>query len=262
MVRRRTIAAFGALALIAWAGWRMWPSAGNQLPSKESAAPTRARALLHAAHDEHEPRPGTLRGLVRAPDGTAVTGTVVVTRFSSALEQPRPLSIQNTDETGRFEISLVPGRYVAGAMKDGFSPAHSDSIDIAEGATIDVVLALGADGCVLHGQVMDEGGGGVPGARLTALTTDRAEGSTAPRVLAATVDQSGAFRLPLACGSYSLRVEASGYLTLQQALVLAGEVERDFRLAPAARLFGRVLTRGERHPVPDATVWLIGLGCN
>jgi protocatechuate 3,4-dioxygenase beta subunit len=61
----------------------------------------------------------------------------------------------------------------------------------------------------------------------------------------------------LAKGSYGLVAEAEGYSPVNDQITLGRDETRDLRLMPAARIYGRVVERGSRQPVPDAEVWVV-----
>ena len=77
----------------------------------------------------------------------------------------------------------------------------------------------------------------------------------APLLFAAMADGEGRYRLAVTRGSYRQQVEAEGYATVSDE-VLVRPHHKDVRLVPAARLSGRVIERGSGQPVAQAEVSL------
>jgi hypothetical protein len=112
-----------------------------------------------------------------------------------------------------------------------------------------------AGGVRLEGHVLDASGGVIAGASLTAETTFALQGQKGR--LEVTSGADGRYRLATRPGPHRIRVEAPGYATLTEHLELDDSRARDFRLAPAAHLVGRVLERASQRPVADAEVLLV-----
>lgn len=111
-------------------------------------------------------------------------------------------------------------------------------------------------GVILEGHVLDASGGVIAGAVLSAETTFALQAGRLAR-LQATADTDGRYRLATRLGPHRIRVQAPGYATLTEHLELDDNRTRDFRLAPAAHLLGRVVERTSQRPVADAEVLLV-----
>jgi hypothetical protein len=68
-----------------------------------------------------------------------------------------------------------------------------------------------------------------------------------------TIAANGTYQLVLFPGSHTVVVDADGYAPLVETFTVTGEQHRDFRLAPASRLRGRVVT-GDGRGVAGAAV--------
>jgi protocatechuate 3,4-dioxygenase beta subunit len=207
---------------------------------------------------------GALEGVVRDADGAPVEGaTVTISRArargeeapSSSYWQPRGTA--STAGGGRFRIEkLVPGEYTATAAREGRGPGHRAKIAVKARETARIEIALGREGFLLSGRVLDVGGGAIGGARISAMARTGGSGR-APALFFAASDSEGKYRLTLARGGVSLRVEAEGYAPLlDHEVFLARPTTRDLKLVPAARVAGRVVERGSRQPLADAEVAL------
>ncbi len=83
--------------------------------------------------------PGQLAGVVRDATGSVLPG-VTVTITGAALGSPRTVV---TDEHGRYVLDSIPGgRYLVTAAFSGFAPWSTEIEVGANGATLDVVLAM------------------------------------------------------------------------------------------------------------------------
>jgi hypothetical protein len=81
---------------------------------------------------------GELSGIVRDATGAVVAGATVTLTGKTL---PAPVAIE-TDDEGRFAISLAPGPYEVSAGVAGFEPWRRDVIVSASGVTLDVTLEM------------------------------------------------------------------------------------------------------------------------
>lgn len=240
---------------------------GDAAPAGAEGA--RGPARLSATSTPDDPSagqpPGTIEGIVLDPDGQPVDGAhVAVTRSWRRDQAPAttPWSavrgFATTAGGGRFRIQdLPPDEYGANAVAAGWLPGYSAPLKLQPGAVARVEIRLAAGGISLSGRVLDAGGGTVPGAKLVISPSGGGgDPEGPPRTLQSTADGEGAFRLNLPRGSHSVSVEATGYAPSREQLTLNRSTVRDFRLAPGARISGRVVERGSRAPVADAEVTL------
>jgi protocatechuate 3,4-dioxygenase beta subunit len=204
-----------------------------------------------------------LEGVVVDGDGKPIDGArVTLSRARGRNEEAtapysfiQPKGAAVTAGGGRFRIEkLAAGDYRATAMADGWAPAHKP-VTIADKQTARVDLKLAAGGLTLDGRVLDIGGGGVGGARVTAF--GRAlSGGGAPALFQAVSDGDGRYKMTLAKGNYMLRAEAEGYAGTNEDAMVMRATTKDLRMVPAARIAGQVVERGSGQPVPNAEVTL------
>lgn len=208
---------------------------------------------------------GAIEGVVRDAKGAPVDGaSVFLTRARPrdlpSFEPPKPMSRALSAGGGKFRFDKVPpGDYGVAAFLEGHGPGSRTPLVLEPRATLKVEVTLGAAGLLLTGRVLDDGGAAIPGARVTAVENQMGWASdqrAVPRVLQATAGDDGAYKLPLAAGTYSLTADADGYARVMTFLRMARDQQRDLRLTPAARVVGRVVEGAERRPVPEASVAL------
>jgi RNA polymerase sigma factor (sigma-70 family) len=209
-------------------------------------------------------RTGSVVGQVVRPDGRPVPGALVVMASSDASRAPDTLPpTASTDQNGAFGFEgAALGDHRLTASAPGWSAALSPTIKLQAGAQVSVTLRLQEGGATLSGHVLDDGGGPVPGARITARL-GYPFGTESPELpehtYATTADDQGRYQLTLRPREYQLMVSAGGYASKTTAVAVTRDVTRDLRLQPAARLFGTVVDRASGQPVAGATVRLASL---
>jgi RNA polymerase sigma factor (sigma-70 family) len=268
-----TVAAALVVAVLAGLGWWRW--GGGVGPEALSPVQTvdrelRRRPATGAASTESAPSGGaTIEGTVKDPKGNPVAGAVVaLTRAPQLNPTPdayRPAATARTDAGGHFRFeSALPGRYQASAASADWMSVVSPvfGLQASERKRLDLVFRAGGE--LLEGRVIDEGGGPVPGARVTlslgypwTAYMSMAPGPKQPaRAFLAVADDEGRYRVRMEPREYELRVEAAGYVPLQTTAAVTRRVIRDLILHPAARLWGRVIERASGKPVPGVRVAL------
>lgn len=263
--RGRRIALALMLIAVGIAGVTLWmKSARRGGPGRGGGVATgerRPSIFAPEPGEEVASATGVIEGVVLDPQGAPFDGAALVLsrarpRDSTSFAAMRPAGLGVSAGGGRFVFrDLQPGDYGVTAMAAGFSPGDKVPIELAVGAKHTVELRLGRDGAVLSGRVLDAGGGVIPGARVRA---SQYSGGSVSRTYLATADDAGVYKLSLGKGSsYGLTAEAEGYAPARDGVRVTGDTTRDLRLVPAARLFGRVVERASRAPVPDAEVWLV-----
>jgi hypothetical protein len=209
---------------------------------------------------------GTVEGRVVDPDGRPVPGAVVTalrqgTRGSSFVATALPVVTATTTEAdGAFRLELPGGgTFALGATGGGFTGAFKGGIQVAAHARIaGVELRLGQPGAgaVLSGRFLDAGGGPIAGGRLRITGVEATPGSGPPGGFSfeGVADGQGHYRLIVPAARYTLEARADGYAPARGYTDLHGRETRDFRLEPAARISGRVVTAGDQRPVAGAEV--------
>ena len=146
------------------------------------------------------------------------------------------------------------------ALRPAAPPSRTSAASPVRLASPGTSAALAGRGPLLSGLVSDSGGGALAGARVLARETVRhpATDTRSDDPFEATTDRDGRYQLRLQPARYQLLAEASGYVAAREILDVDVDVDetRNFRLEPAARLAGRVVTRGKRSPVSGAEVIL------
>jgi RNA polymerase sigma factor (sigma-70 family) len=204
---------------------------------------------------------GTVEGVVHDPEGRPLARAVVALtsdpRGGDAFGPRRAAATALTDGTGRFRWGRIPpGEHRVSATAAGLAPALSMPFVLGPQEGRQLVLTLAAGGHVLDGTVLDDGGGPIPGARVTVWAGSGGSlGPAGPATLYQVVaDDQGRYRISLAAREYTVRGEASGYAPSETTVPVTRNLRRDLRLHPAARISGVVLERATRQPVPDALV--------
>jgi RNA polymerase sigma factor (sigma-70 family) len=208
------------------------------------------------------PRPevdGVIAGVVVGPGGRGVAGaTVAVLRQqrSADVSHPPP-QVVRAGAGGVFRVgALVPGAYTIAASAAGLAGAVTGRVDVSAGTRIEgVVVAVAADVVTVAGRLLDTGGGPVPAGRVRAMAFLRRR-TEIPETHAfqADADGRGGYRIDIPAGRYALTAWSDGYSSDLVVAEIRGPERRDFRLQPAARLSGRVVTGADRAPVAGAEV--------
>lgn len=199
--------------------------------------------------------PGIIVGTVIGPDGGGVEGATVTALGPRAAI----MGATQTALAGAFRLELPPGEYTLTASAAGFTPGRRTDIGVVSGASSeDVRVRLWRGGVVLHGRVLDSGGGPVPGARVVTVAYElTSDGTHEPRMFHGQAGEDGVFRLDLPRGSHRVTVEADGYASVTRSLFLSRDTEHEFSLNPAARIAGRVTDARNGQPVAGARVQVL-----
>ena len=259
--------AVAVLAVIAvgfvGARWVQSPAipGGRQVAGDRSLARTGIPTLMPQGSVSDQS--GTIEGVVRDPSGRPLAGAVVVLTTgpsgNTVYGPGRPAATALTDGQGSFRLTgIAAGEHRVSATAVGFAPALSATFLLApqEGRRLELTVTAG--GHTLEGQILDDGGGAVPAARVTAWAGS--SGSTGPSgaatIYQVVADAEGRYRIALSAREYTLRAEAGGYAPTETTIPVTRDLRKDLRLYPAARINGQVLERGSRQPVADAQVTL------
>jgi protocatechuate 3,4-dioxygenase beta subunit/uncharacterized GH25 family protein len=259
------------VAAIAVGGVALWLARDRAAPDATGRPPAGAAGAgrpARLAPDPYEdPRPATavVEGVVLR-EGTPVPEADVVLVRARPADASRfapldPTASIRSDAQGRFRFAaLAAGRYALTAAAAGVGTGHAGPIEVRPGDAVRVDVQLSAGAVTVRGRVLDTSGGVVPGARVRATALEawsQGPGDTPPRLYEGRGEAEGRFALALAPGRYLLRAEADGYTEAQDVVNVSRDTEIDLRLAPAARVAGRVIEARTRRPVPDAEVWLV-----
>jgi protocatechuate 3,4-dioxygenase beta subunit len=212
---------------------------------------------------------GVIEGRVVDPDGRPVAGAAVTAAYQwrredlsstfGRLPSAPPVGTRSGADGG-FRLPVASaGSHVLAASAPGFMGVFRGGVEVAPRATVKgLELRLARGGLVLSGRLFDAGGGAIAGGRLRALVWERpaANPPGARYAFEATADGDGHYRLQLPPGRYGLEAEADGYAPARDFTDLTAAQSKDFRLEPAARLAGRVLTASDRRAVAGAEVSL------
>ena len=142
---------------------RAWRWAGSLSPGTRTAA-------------------ATVTGFVMDAGGRPVPGAwVSLSRAVSPIQEPRDAAAAGAGGDGGFRFGeLAPGEYLltaTDARPDSSAAAvFSAAFPLRSGQIETVTLVLSRAGVALEGQVLDVGGGPVPGARVTASSGIRSPG--------------------------------------------------------------------------------------
>ena len=200
-----------------------------------------------------------LSGRVTDADGNPLPTAEVtaLSRFSPRGVPGDETSIL-TDHQGRFALlSLRPGVYFAEARSPGKAPARVGPFDLQSGDRMDDITIVLPDGGSIAGQVVDERGGGVAQARITAYDSD-----VSPRQLlagqrlrptaSAYGDSGGAFTLTTLPrqGSMTLMAEAPGFVRGVAGNISIGRDDVQLRLTPMGAIDLTVVDDAAGEPVP------------
>jgi RNA polymerase sigma-70 factor (ECF subfamily) len=237
------------------------PTAADGARRRSRAAIARPREILQAWERAQGGRPGTIGGSVLDADGRPAAGALVALVVAAAYEdmadkaalRPRATTTAATDGAYRFE-QIPPGLYLLTATARGWAPAERTDVSLLPGEALQgLELRLARGGARLAGHVSDAGGGPIGGATLRALALGAGGRPEGARTFVAVGGADGAYEILLPRGSYRVVADADGYAPEGVKLLLDVDRTHDFRLAPAARISGRVVERGG-GPVAAAEV--------
>ncbi len=198
-----------------------------------------------------------VEGVVLDPEGRPAGGArVALSTVGHADIAARGAPVRASGD-GRFRFGdVTSGRYVATATDDRWAGAFSAPFVLAPGGRHRITLRLQAGGQPIEGQILDEGGGAIPGARVRAELGYPWSGPGAARGFEAVADAQGRYRLLLEPREYTLRARADGYAEASITAAVDQPLRRDVQLQPAAGVAGQVIDGRTRQPVADARVQL------
>ncbi len=232
---------------------------------------------------------GTVTGVVVDVDGEPVAGVRVTAR---AVAEPNPeggrgrgrgrgrggsmsmrmfmnsrIPRDMTDEEGKFRLIGVPaGRWEVRGESEEYVSSQTKPFRIAVGETEEVELTM-LSGAVMHGRVFDEGGRGLPGARVrlgniddaTAERRDlsgwRADRELDPKVYV--TDDEGRFTATnLPPGRTLVKVTKDGYVTSykRNLRLAAGEVRTHTVALSKGEVVQGIVFGADGKPLEDARV--------
>ncbi len=276
IVMKKVLVLFGLLLLLVLAGavWRHRAHTGSSTGASSSATsdprqvasaagvPAASTAIPDWIPQAGAP-PRRLAGRVMFR-GTPVAGARVVlglnvmgepTKFILEMsgEMPnilQPVAVVSSAADGAFDFGVQPPivfTVSASATDHSAATVRVENQD-PHAKTDQLVLALGDCSSRLSGTVADASGGGIVKARISARGASGTES-----------DAAGKYNLCLsprdALGTPSavVRVEADGYGTIAETVIVDGNLHHDFQLVPEAVLAGRVTT-SDGEPVAGARV--------
>ncbi len=236
---------------------RELPVPADRRPAREEpTTATRTGAVSGRVVDTNfVPMPGAR---VEAFQGAVVTSV-------PGLFQPHRLRREAVaDADARFTLADLPeGADLVLRLDGEFAPAELGPFNVSAGATSDLGNLVVHPGMQIAGEVRDESGQPVPGARIglfQGLVEDLPEGeSPEPRRLVL-ADEAGRFRVPNAePAAFNLVVSAPGYARARHAAAPAlGErpvrMEAFITLRAAQPLDGVVLVARDDQPLKGARV--------
>lgn len=204
--------------------------------------------------------PGTLEGFVHLPDGQPAPGAMVALIVATDYDQMedktalRPRATVVSAANGGFRFTNAsPGSYLLTATASDWAPGELGPLQLEGGKAIrGLELTLAAGGARIHGTIWDAGSGPIAQAAVRALALSAGARPEGARTFVVIADQRGEYRLRLPPGGFRLVADADGYSPAAVEVWTAVEQRRDFRLAPAARVSGRVVHHGQ--PVAAARV--------
>jgi len=181
--------------------------------------------------------------------GKTVPGATVKLALQLGASALEPIAEVTTGADGAFSFGPQPAALVAvSASAPNLAPA-SLAVALADPHVHPDQLVLELTGCrtSLIGTVTDAGHGPIAHARVqtAGLGGTETDASGHYRACIAPVDEPGT-------AAARVRVEADGYGTVEERVIVVGELHHDFVLAPEAVLVGTVTAAG--HPVAGARV--------
>lgn len=191
----------------------------------------------------------SVEGLVLDPEGRPIAGARVALSGGA--------KAADSDRQGKFQLTDVPpGHYVATASDRQWTAAFSSPFVLAPGGRHQIVLRLSGGGQTIEGQIVDVGGGAIPGARVF-VERGYPWTKNAGRRYETVADAAGRYRLVLEPREYHVRASAPGYATEELTVALTRPLRRDIQLHAAARAAGQVIDRRSGQPAADALVMLV-----
>jgi len=184
-------------------------------------------------------------------DGAPVAGATVRLGLQVTSDLVEPLAELTSTPDGAFDFGPQPAaRFTVSAQAEAHSPATFAVANADPRAKADqLVVVLGPCRWRMHGTVSDASGGGISKAHLSIDGLAGADSDATGQYSLCLSPREGNFDTPQAI----VRVEADGYGTTTQRVILASALRQDFVMVPEAVLVGRVVTADDR-PVAGARV--------
>src|SRR3569623_563345 len=256
VVMKKLVAVFVVLMVLIGAGlW--WRHRGRENRAAVANVTTPAHAPLARAGEAsqlpawlaQEGAPARVVAGRVVAGGAPVPGATVKLALQLGPRALEPLAEPTTGAGGAFSFGRQPAAIVAvSASAPGHAPA-SLAVALADphAPPDQLVLELAECRTSLLGTVTDAGHGPIAHARVqtAGLGGTEAEANGHFRACIAPVDGPGT-------AAARVRVEADGYGTIEERVIVVGELPHDFVLAPEAVLVGTVTAAGP--PVAGARV--------
>jgi len=155
----------------------------------------------------------------------------------------QPIAEQTSAADGTFDFGVQPAaeftvsaaapNFGAGAAAVANADPHTPSSQL--------VVELGACQTRLSGVVADASGGPIARARISISGVSGTESDPTGKYSLCVAPRQGGLGSP----ANNIRVEADGYGTIRQDILVSGDLRLDFKLAPEAVLVGRVTSGGQ-----------------
>ena len=268
----------GAWWLLRGEGERPAEPAGGLIKHGPAPAPEKPEIEAVAGPDRHPappppsepPRVGAVAGRVVTPDRRVLAGARVhawrgATSTVPGLLAPKKLDLTAVaDEAGQFTLADVPAIDDLLLRLDGdFAPAELGPFSVSVGETSDLGDLVVQPGMELVGEVRDESGTGVAGARiglLQGVIELGPDGQPPEPTTSVLSDEQGRFRIAHAAPApFNLLITAKGYAKARHADgpvpgETPGQMQAFITLRRAHPLTGVVLAEPDGEPLSGALV--------
>lgn len=185
---------------------------------------------------------GRIEGVVKDPDGGAVSGALVAAILSGA---SREAMLVKSDPQGRFNIAeLRAGSYTVTATAAGRVGAYRERVQVATRGVQWVELRMAREGLTLRGSLADRTGRPVGNATIRAFGLSPLKGS----IFIGKNEEDGAFALTLPSGEYMVLVEAADFGANPKIVEGSGDTVVEFELQRAFP--------ADKPPPREVTEWL------
>lgn len=257
LIVKKIIAVIVVLALVISGAW-LWKHRGEHGSAPAAAVSgsnARPTALVHGTLD-HVPEwalqvnapARKIAGRVIATGGASIAGATVRIGIQVGDDLVQPIAEITTGADGSFDFGMRPAAELTVTAQADNNASASLVVHAADprAKTDQLVLVLGNCRSRMSGTISDASGGAIAKVRLSldlASTESDTNGRYAICLAPRGSDNPTAF----------VRLEADGYGTTSERVVVTGELHEDFVMVPEAVLVGRVVTTDE-HPVAGARV--------
>lgn len=255
-MRGRYLVAITAVAMVVPALW-LWRTGGETRDTEGGGGAATGVATPARVSAGAVAWPGWFAAPAAAPrrvagqvvaGGRPVVGATVRLRHALIAAGAMAAPVVETGADGRFDFGPQPrARVWLGVAAEGFTP-RGLSLELAD-PTLDpgpedLRVVLYRCAAWVRGQIADASGGPVVGAEVMIGEGDAV----------VSTDGDGHYRACVPEREIDMTVRAAGYATVRERVLVAGEVTRDFELAPAATIVGRVERIDDGGPVVGAQV--------